>query len=372
MPHAHPTAFVRLAWALLGYTILVILWGAFVRATGAGAGCGSHWPLCNGEVVPTSPRWETLVELSHRVTSALVGLGVIALLVGAFRRFPRGHRVRKAAVGSFVFVLTEGLVGAMLVRYEWVADDASVARTVVIGLHLVNTFVLVAFLTAAAWWASGRAAPRRDAPGVLWWSVGALVLGALVVSTAGAVTALGDTLFRAEGSGAVLASTLDATAHHLQQLRVYHPVLAVLFGALVVALVPFVQRRAPAAHRLGQVVLLLYLAQVALGVWNIFLKAPVWMQLVHLFGADLFWIVLIMFSNDALSGPSVDIDEGLARRAARAHLEGEKVEMGSPTLQLRFEALRARARHLDSLLPDPLRQFRDLTGHSVPFSPPTP
>ena len=46
--------FTRFAWLTLGFLILVILWGAFVRATGSGAGCGNHWPLCNGVVVPLS------------------------------------------------------------------------------------------------------------------------------------------------------------------------------------------------------------------------------------------------------------------------------------------------------------------------------
>ena len=61
--------FTRFAWAVLAYNVLVILWGALVRATGAGAGCGSHWPLCNGVVLPRSPTAATLIELTHRLTS---------------------------------------------------------------------------------------------------------------------------------------------------------------------------------------------------------------------------------------------------------------------------------------------------------------
>src|SRR5579864_5069358 len=89
--------FTRYAWGVLGWNLLVILWGAYVRATGSGAGCGAHWPLCNGEVVPRSPPVEMLVELSHRVTSGLALVLSIGLFVWALRGYPRGHRVRRAA-----------------------------------------------------------------------------------------------------------------------------------------------------------------------------------------------------------------------------------------------------------------------------------
>ena len=48
-------SFARFAGAVLGYNLLVIVWGAYVRASGSGAGCGNHWPLCNGVVVPNAP-----------------------------------------------------------------------------------------------------------------------------------------------------------------------------------------------------------------------------------------------------------------------------------------------------------------------------
>ncbi len=47
--------FSRYAWGVLLWNVLVALWGAYVRATGSGAGCGSHWPTCNGEILPRAP-----------------------------------------------------------------------------------------------------------------------------------------------------------------------------------------------------------------------------------------------------------------------------------------------------------------------------
>ena len=141
--------FSTFAWGVLGFNVLVIIWGAFVRATGSGAGCGSHWPLCNGELVPRAPQVETLIEFSHRITSGIALLGVVALLIWAMRSFPRGHHVRKAAGASMFFMVTEALVGAGLVPFEYVAHNVSIARAYWMAGHLTNTFLLLAALTLA-------------------------------------------------------------------------------------------------------------------------------------------------------------------------------------------------------------------------------
>ena len=139
--------YARFAWATLTFTLFVILWGAFVRATGSGAGCGSHWPLCNGEVVPHSPAWSTVIEFGHRLTSGLSLLLVIGLWWGGRSRYPERAPARRAAGWSLFFMVTEALIGAGLVLFEYVADDARVARGFWVAGHLVNTFLLVAAMT---------------------------------------------------------------------------------------------------------------------------------------------------------------------------------------------------------------------------------
>ena len=109
---------------MLAYNLAVILWGAYVRASGSGAGCGAHWPLCNGEVIPRAPSIATLVEYSHRLTSGLALLGVVALMVWTWRVWGRGHPARRGALLSLIFILTEAAVGAGLVLFELVADNA--------------------------------------------------------------------------------------------------------------------------------------------------------------------------------------------------------------------------------------------------------
>src|SRR6266545_577749 len=189
--------FARYSWITLACNIAVVLWGAAVRATGSGAGCGSHWPLCNGEIVPRSPRLETIIELTHRVTSGIALLLVVGLVVLAFRWRPRGHAARKAAAFTLFFMLTEAAVGAGLVLFELVADNQSMARALFMGTHLTNTFFLLGAMALTAHFASGGAPFRLRGRGSLavWLVSGAALL--LIAGVSGAITALGDTLFPA-------------------------------------------------------------------------------------------------------------------------------------------------------------------------------
>src|ERR1700722_9946712 len=146
------------AWASLGTEILVVAWGAYVRATGSGAGCGRHWPTCNGEILPRAPRIETLIEMSHRLSSGGALIGTLVLFVWAVRVYPRGHRVRRGAGVTTLLMVAEALIGAALVLFELVAHDASMKRALSISLHLINTFLLLASTATTAWWASGGGA----------------------------------------------------------------------------------------------------------------------------------------------------------------------------------------------------------------------
>lgn len=295
--------FARYAWAVLGYNLFVVLWGAYVRATGSGAGCGRHWPLCNGEVVPRSAQAETVIELGHRLTSGLALLAVVGMLVWAFRAYPRGHRVRTGAVLSLVFIVVEALVGAGLVLLELVAENASVARAYWMIAHLLNTFILVGVLTVTAWWASGGSAVRLRRSGAAGWALAAAMVGVLLVGATGAVAALGDTLFPAESLGQGLRDSFSRDSHPLVRLRKIHPMGAVLIGAIVVGAARFLARARPtdSTERLAGAVTAIYAAQLVAGAANVALLAPVWLQLVHLLLADLLWIALVLLGAAALA-----------------------------------------------------------------------
>lgn len=299
--------FTRFAWLVLAFLVLVILWGAFVRATGSGAGCGSHWPLCNGVVIPRDAQVETLIELTHRVTSAFSGVLVLAMLWWAFRLYPKGHIVRKAAVWSTVFIITEGLVGAGLVLFEWVAYNESVERAISMAVHLVNTFLLLAAVSLTAWWSggSGDYELRWRGQGRTSWLVGGGLLLLVILGISGAITALGDTLFPAGALREGIEQDFVATAHFLVRLRVYHPIIAVFSSAYLFVVAPIIANARPGIGALvfSRAVMVLVIVQLIAGVVNILLNVPVWMQIIHLLLADLMWIAVVLLGASALSVP---------------------------------------------------------------------
>ncbi|MVN87039.1 heme A synthase [Deinococcus sp. HMF7620] len=307
MPRAAGAWLPRLAWAALAYNVLVILWGAVVRITGAGAGCGDHWPLCNGVVLPQSPELHTVIEFSHRLTSGLSGLLAIGLVALAFQTTPKGHPARFGALLSLGLIILEGLVGGVQVLLGLTADSTDPARGFVQGVHLANTFLLLGALLLTALWASGAPRLRLRAQGLVgaWSGVGLLLL--LLLGMAGAVTALGDLLFLpADGSTplATVKRDFGPAAGLIENLRVVHPMLAVMTSAFLVWLGTFLRRERPGTevHRWSGALWALIGAQMVAGFANVALKAPGWMQLTHLLLACALWLVTALLVFHALTG----------------------------------------------------------------------
>ena len=288
--------FAVYAWSVLFYNLLVIAWGAYVRATGSGAGCGAHWPLCNGVIIPREPRIETMVEFSHRVSSGLTLVLVVILVIWAWRAFVKGSLVRKAAVFAVVFTLTEALVGAGLVLFELVAENTSLTRAFSMMVHLVNTYLLLGALTLTAWWAARDEPERLVWPGVNGVILVVGLLGLLALGASGAVTALGDTLFPAGSLAEGIQQDFSPTAHFLIRLRILHPVIAVSVGVYLLAAVFWLRsgRRTPIQTIITNLLIGLFACQLALGIMNIYLLAPVWLQMIHLVMSDLIWAALVL------------------------------------------------------------------------------
>jgi len=297
------TSLARFAWLTLAWNVVVILWGAFVRATGSGAGCGAHWPLCNGEVVPRVPMIETMVEFTHRLTSLGALILVFLLAAWVFRERSKGHPARRAAAAAVVFILVEAGVGAVLVLFGLVAENESVARALFMAGHLANTFMLLAALALTAHWCGTDAPLRKDALRRDGWVFGLAFLVMLVVGKSGAIAALGDTLYPAQSLLAGLAQDLSPTASVLVRLRILHPLLAVA-GTLAVA---FAAARAlqstteTSVRRWAWAAALLAIVQIGAGLLNLVLLAPVWMQIVHLLLADAVWIALVLLAARTLA-----------------------------------------------------------------------
>jgi heme A synthase len=293
-------SFFKFSLVVLGSTLAVIVWGAYVRATGSGAGCGSHWPACNGEIVPRNPSTATLIEFVHRATSGIAFLLVLVQAVLAWRAFPRGHAVRRAAAAGLVLMVTEALVGAGLVIFEMVAGNTATARAFWMAAHLLNTFALLAALGLCVWRARpGSGGPPGPLPDARFRPAVVIGLAALLlVATSGAVVALGDTLFPARSLAEGLRQDFAPGAHLFVRLRVFHPVLAVA-ASLYLLLVTALLASRDASGRLRRpatVTAALVILQLGVGLLNLVLLAPVALQLVHLLTADLVWLAAVVLA----------------------------------------------------------------------------
>ena len=297
------SGYARFAWGVLVYNLLVILWGAYVRASGSGAGCGSHWPLCNGVIVQRAARIETIIEFTHRVMSGIAFLLVIALVVRAFQLYKKGSPVRLGASLSMIFMVSEALLGAGLVLFELVAGNASMARAFSMSFHLVNTFLLLASLSMTAWWASGGQPIQIKGNGLIKGVFAVGLIGMLILGMSGAVTALGDTLFPARSLAEGIQQDLSPTAHFLIRLRLFNPTLAVLVGVYLILAASWISVRQPeqVTNSLSKVLISLVVLQLSAGIVNVFLLAPIWMQILHLLLSDFLWIILVILTASVLS-----------------------------------------------------------------------
>ena len=309
--HSATNRFAIYAWLVLAYNILVILWGAVVRATGSGAGCGDHWPLCQGVVIPHAAGIATLIEFAHRSSSGVAVVLVVGLVVFAFRRFDKGHAARRYAAAALALTLTEGLIGAALVLLGDVGSNASMSRVVVLSLHLVNTFLLLASLALTATSASGdaatqvlqRAAMASQAPSkALCLAYGAGLIATLAIAVTGTIAALSDTLFHATSLAQGLQMDFSKAANPMLRLRIIHPALAVMAGCFLMILAAHALMPRPSARtkRLASCLLVLLILQFSIGVLNVILLAPLWVQVFHLLTADLIWVTLVLLSAEVL------------------------------------------------------------------------
>lgn len=286
--------FAVFAWAVLSYNIPVILWGAYVRVSFSGDGCGAHWPFCAGQVIPQHMATPMLIEFTHRMMTSVDSIAAILLCVWAFRAFPKGHAVRSYALWSLVFLFVEALLGAGLVLLRYVAHDQSAGRAVYLSAHLTNTMLLLAALTMTAWLAGTNIGRVR------WENVSRVfaisLLVTIAVSVTGAIAALGDTLFPAASLAEGMQQDLSGASSLLLRLRVFHPVLAILGAAYLLWAASNVLKQAdrPAARRAGMQVVALIVLQILAGAVNLSLMAPMPMQLFHLFMADALWVAVVV------------------------------------------------------------------------------
>jgi cytochrome c oxidase assembly protein subunit 15 len=290
----------RLAWLIVAYNIAIILWGAYVRVSGSGAGCGSRWPLCNGEILPSGTQSQTLIEFVHRVTSALSLVIVSFLVVWCWRRTSKGEWARYSSLCGLFFLFNEALLGALLVLSDHVGLDPSAAHALFLCLHFGNTLLLLAALTLTARWLSNRerhfVVVRKPHERL---AIGLGLVSVMAIGMTGSLASLGDTIFPAGSLWHALMQDFSSSSHMLLRLRLLHPVAAAIGSLYVLWLLWNLQgKRDWSALRLALGATLM--AQIVLGLMNVIFLAPVWLQMTHLLVAELFWILVVLASAELL------------------------------------------------------------------------
>lgn len=299
--------FAKYAWVVLAYNIVVILWGVFLRASKSGDGCGQHWLTCHGEVIPSAPEMKTVIEFSHRLTSGLAFIAVLILVIWAFRAFPKGNILRKTAVISFIFIITEALVGAGLVLTGNTAENLTAARPFWMIGHLTNTFILLAFLSLTAWFASGaKTFSFKVEPKILIF-LAVAIIGIFFVGVTGSIAALSNMIFPSQSITEGIQQDFSSGSHILLRLRVFHPISSILVGVFLIFLSGWLRKQEKNdlwTNRFSNALSLLILFQIAFGGVTLLTGAPIIMQLIHLLLADTVWIVFILLSAAFLAKQS--------------------------------------------------------------------
>lgn len=310
------TGFARYAWITLGWNLIVILWGVFLRASKSGDGCGQHWVTCQGEFIPSAPELKTIIEFSHRLTSSLAGVAIIGLLIWAIAR---GRRLRDeasraamlAAIGSFVFVVIEGLVGRSLVLTGNTALNLTPERPFWMAGHLINTFILLGFLTLTGYYASGGERIRSNTAAKYKAAIIIGVVAIFVVGVTGSIAALASMIFPSGTLTEGLAADLSPTSNALVRLRLLHPITAIVAGVALIFISGWLGKAAGTGTKgkwWSNILSLLILGQLLFGAATLLMLAPIVMQLGHLFLVDVIWISFVLLSANLLSSGKAAAD----------------------------------------------------------------
>ena len=274
-------------------SILSILAGAFVRATGSGDGCGSTWPTCKGKIIPQLSDTSEIIEFSHRSISGIL-LIVTLIIFTKSRNMSKGSIIRTTVNFLTFFVLFEAAIGAVIVLYEWVGLNSSLPRIIAVPIHLVNTFGLLACYAILYKVLLNNFKNIKQ----LWDRRFVFIAFLFLLSGAtGSITALADVLFPSASFYEGLMEDFDRTSELLTRLRILHPMVATGLSVALIIESRKVQKDYKIDVKFFQI--LVFIA-VILGVLNVLSNILLLLSILHLAIADLLWITYIYVSMDKI------------------------------------------------------------------------
>ncbi len=305
----------KYAWFVLIYNLIVILWGVFLRASLSGDGCGEHWLTCGGEFIPSAPQLKTQIEYLHRVTTSLAGITVVILLIAAIVKWRKNKSsqnklVIRMSIASLLFIILEGIIGGLLVLTGNTAANWTPTRPFWMAAHLVNTFTLIAVLALTAWFAGdGKSFSLLKSNRKTLILLAIATVGIFIAGMSGSMAALSSMLFPSSTLSEGIAKDFSATSHYLLRLRIFHPILSIATGVFLIFLAGWCRKRAqnsPSVNRWANVLGFIVLIQFVSGAVTLLLLAPIVMQLIHLFLADMVWISFVLMAAGFLASENLN------------------------------------------------------------------
>jgi len=290
------------------YTYVLVVFGGIVRITGSGLGCGDDWPRCNGHWIPPFT-FETIIEYTHRLLAAGIGLVVLGAVGYAFARrnapgmAGRGGLLRPLGLATLLFV-AQALLGAVTVRLE-LPTQVTVAHFVTAMLFIAT--LIVAAVRGGIFGESRGVSPDLTAADtdrlrkVATWSLTAAIIGLIVVAF-GAITA--NTPGAPAGcmgfplcSGALLPTAGAVPA----EIQWAHRVAAFTLLFVVIAAAAATRRAGAAApvRRAARISVGLVLAQLVVAAMLIELVLPPFLQALHLAVGAAVWFSLVAWAAQA-------------------------------------------------------------------------
>ena len=307
-------SFRKLAIASLCATFALVAIGGLVRATKSGLGCGDDWPHCNGRLAPALETRAEIIEFSHRAAAGVVVILIATLAVLALRRHRGSPRIVWTSVGALALVLSQALIGALVVKLDLKAES--------VVLHLGTAMFLVAVLVYLVAAASPRDESATSDRSLSRQAGGAALAVFLLLLVGSYVTGKGAGLVFPDwplmnGTPIPDLGTEDAAVHF-----VHRALAAVVGGIVFITGMRLVRRGGPAAARLGRAAIVLYAAEVLIGAANVWSDLNAAFVTAHLALAALIW--------GSLSGAAVLLHPAMERvaerraPAGRAALEGSR------------------------------------------------
>jgi len=272
-------------------SVLSILAGAFVRATGSGDGCGATWPTCKGRIIPSLSDTSEIIEFSHRGISGILLIVTLYIFVNS-RKLEKGSIARRASNYLTFFVLFEALIGAVIVIFEWVGLNSSFPRIVAVPIHLVNTFGLLASYVILFKILENKLDSIKNL-----WDRNFIIISILFLLTGatGSITALADVLYPSASFIEGFLDDFDRTSEVLTRLRIFHPVVSTILSIALYIESKQLQKRFDINTNFLK---FLIFAAVFLGVANVLSNIVLFLSIFHLALADLLWITYIYVSLD--------------------------------------------------------------------------